>query len=278
MGFIPIDQMKQLREAARQGDQRAIRILKAQMDGKDYSGLLGEYFNKPSTPNKPAPTQTVSSQPAMGNPAQSNGIPMPEQANFDPYKDIKDPKLRKFLEYNDVKPGDAEYETTVEAYYKEFPKARPMAESKPSEEDEDEFGIPDTSDIHLPDDIDDDSGSIYGAEDEDDGDSIYGDEDEPINDDEPYVEQTATSNPNAPVQKEKNCLDALIADEIEAIEGYNKAIMEITGMDLSEAVKKGLLADLEEIRKDEFDHLDKLKRMKESMEKKEEKEVPGNVQ
>ena len=70
--------------------------------------------------------------------------------------------------------------------------------------------------------------------------------------------------------EEKDTIDFLIEDEYEAIDGYDKAISKIMRMDLGDAAKKGVIADLEEIRRDEFEHVEKLKRMKEALKKKEE--------
>ena len=197
MAYIPFDKMKLLREAARNGDERAKKILMLQADGQDFSSLLEEHF---------APHQEK---------------PVIEHTG------VSDEKLKKFLDYNGVKEGDPEYESTVEAYYKEFPKARPQETQEPQE---------------------DDNYSIYDKE-----------EDEEIEEniqDECFV-------------------DPLIRDEVEAIEAYNKAIMKVINCDdRTEAVKKGLMADLEEIRKDEIDHLDKLKRIRESLSKKEPEPYP----
>ena len=156
------------------------------------------------------------------------------------------------MEYNGVKPGDPEYNDTIEAYYQEFPKARPGAnknlEMKATNTD---------VDVKLPDDGEEDNHSIYDEEDE----VII---DSPTQN---YVEEQKTEG------EEKNVIDFLIDDEYEAIEGYDKAISEIAKMELSEAIKKGVIADLEEIRKDEFDHVEKLKRIKSSIVKKEESAI-----
>lgn len=200
MRFIPIDKMKILREAARNGDERAKKILNMQMNDEDFSSLLEEQFSTPKTEDK--------------------GILVKES-------NLPDDKLQKFLKYNNVKEGDEDYESTVEAFYKEFPKARPVAEAKATDGD----------DIELPN--DEDNTSIYGEDDE-------------------------------PIQEDKSFIDDLIQDEYEAIEQYNKAISEILKLDEGDSLKKGLITDLEEIRRDEFDHVEKLKRMKSSLTKKEE--------
>ena len=94
MAYIPFDKMKALREAAKNGDERAKHILDMQLKGEDFGSLLDEHFSP-----KKDPQQEVS-----------------ESISND-----DDDKLQKFLEYNGVKPGDIDYDSTVEAYYKEFP-------------------------------------------------------------------------------------------------------------------------------------------------------------
>ena len=200
MRFIPIDKMKALREAARNGDERAKKILNMQMNDEDFSSLLEEQFSTPKTEEKEILVKESNSP---------------------------DDKLQKFLKYNNVKEGDEDYESTVEAFYKEFPKARPVVEAKATDGD----------DISLPN--DEDNASIYGEDDE-------------------------------PIEEDKIFIDDLIQDEYEAIEQYNKAISEILKLDEGDSLKKGLITDLEEIRRDEFDHVEKLKRMKSSLAKKEE--------
>ena len=237
MAFIPIDKIKSLREAAKNGDARAKQILTMQMNGEDFSALLEEYFKEPNEKVE-AKTKTVSN-PEIHAKSITN-------------EEITDPKLKKFLEYNGVKPGDPDYESTVEAYYEEFPKARPGA-NKPLEMQATETDV----DVKLPEDSEEDNHSIYDEEDEE------------IKDDVKFDSPTQHYVEN----EEKSVIDLLIDDEYEAIEGYDKAISEIAKMELSEAVKKGVIADLEEIRKDEFDHVEKLKRIKESIIKKEEKVI-----
>lgn len=205
MAFIPIDKMKALREAAKNGDERAKHILDMQLKGEDFSSLLDEHFS----PKKEEQKHIVAEN-----------------------TDNVDDKLQKFLEYNGVKPGDDDYQATVDAYYQEFPKAKPQQTETIGK-------ATDGDDIVLPND--------------DDNSSIYGEEDEPIVDD-----------PN----QNDGFLDYLLEDEVEAIDGYNKAIMDVMNRDkMSEAVKKGLISDLEEIRKEEIEHLDKLKRLKQSVQK-----------
>lgn len=245
MAYIPFDKMKSLREAAKNGDARARKIIIMQMNDEDFGSLLDQYFAKPETPNKAGETSKTEQ---MVNKEISPGT---VEDN-----DIADPKLKKFLEYNDVKKGDVDYESTIEAYYQEFPKARPGVnlETKAT-----------NTDVVLP-------------NDEDDGSSIYGDEDEEIKDDEsktiiPSAAQKHMKEEGLEASsEEKDTIDFLIEDEYEAIDGYDKAISKIMRIDLGDAVKKGVIADLEEIRRDEFEHVEKLKRIKASINKKEEKE------
>lgn len=232
MAYIPFDKIKSLREAAKNGDARARKILIMQMNGEDFNSLLEEYFANPEQPKEEKPV--AASTPIIED------------------NDITDPKLKKFLEYNGVKKGDQDYESTIEAYYQEFPKARPGAnlEMKATNTD---------VDVVIPND--------------DDGSSIYGEEDEPIEDDVKFDSPTQHHVQETVATEEKNCIDTLIEDEYEAIAGYDKAISEIMRMDLSDAIKKGLIADLEEIRRDEFEHVEKLKRMKKSSNTKEEQVI-----
>lgn len=104
MGFIPVDKMKQLREAAKNGDERAKKILRAQLDKKDYSADLDAYFAMPATE-----TQSVDTQIQVAQPTKSTG-------NL---------KLDAFLADNGVQEGSPDYEDAVNDYYNEFPEERP---------------------------------------------------------------------------------------------------------------------------------------------------------
>ena len=228
MAFIPVEKMKSLREAAKNGDPRAKQILKMQMDGEDFSSLLEEHFK--------APTEIKKEETVVANPEIHN--------------EITDPKLKKFLEYNGVKPGDPEYNDTVEAYYQEFPKARPGAqknlEMKATETD---------VDVKLPDD-EEDNHSIY---DEEDGDVTF---DSPT---QHYVEEQ---------KQEISVFDKLMNEELDAIHSYDEAILEIMkSEEHSDTEKKGIIAKLEEIKRDEAEHFEELKHLKESSVKKEESAI-----
>ena len=47
--YIPFAQVRQLREAAQSGDERARNILIKQMNDEDFSAELEEYFSVPRT-------------------------------------------------------------------------------------------------------------------------------------------------------------------------------------------------------------------------------------
>lgn len=209
MSFIPIDKMKQLREAAKNGDERAKHILRAQLDNVNFKNDLDDYFSE-------------SKQDVV------------EKTNLD-NNTSEDTRLQKFLKYNNVTKDDPEYESTLEAYYKEFPQEK-------------------TANVQ----------SDLNSNNNEDNFSIYGEEDEPINQDDNLMQS----------QKYECFIDPLISDEIEAINGYNKAIMEVMNEDdQNEAEKKGIIADLEDIKREEIEHLDRLKRMKSSIFKKHKKEL-----
>lgn len=239
MAYIPFDKMKSLREAAKNGDARARKIIIMQMNDEDFGSLLDQYFAKPETPNKAGETSKTEQ---MVNKEISPGT---VEDN-----DIADPKLKKFLEYNGVKKGDVDYESTIEAYYQEFPKARPGAnlETKAT-----------NTDVVLP-------------NDEDDGSSIYGDEDEEIKDDVKFDSPTQHHVQETVATEEKNDIfDKLMGEEIDAIRSYDDAILKVMDSgQYNDNEKKGIIAKLEEIKHDEREHWEELKRLKENSIKKEE--------
>ena len=118
--YIPINKMKQLREAAKNGDELAKKILKAQLNDIDFNDDLDSYF---------APKENHVETSVI---QEDNNITKEEPSN-----DV-DPGLAQFLEDNGVKKGDAEYNDFVEDYYREYPKARPniSQEEKPVVEEE----------------------------------------------------------------------------------------------------------------------------------------------
>ena len=114
--FIPIDKMKSLREASKNGDANAIKILSMQMSGEDFSPLLDEYF-------QPKPVQ-----------AEDGGMEsksLPQKPNS---------KLEQFLAFNNITKDSPDYDSFVEDFYKEFPdeKEKPSMVENPVEKIEDD--------------------------------------------------------------------------------------------------------------------------------------------
>lgn len=189
--FIPIDKMSKLREASKNGDVNARKILDMQMSGGDFGSLIDEFF-------KPKPVQEA--QVEVGTSTTTKSLPESHENS----------KLEQFLAFNNVTKDSPDYDSFVEDFYKEFPNER-MPQIKKTEEDC--FVMP------------------------------------------------------------------LIQEKIKSISSYNEAIMKVMEMDeLGDAAKRGLMADLEEIKHDEMEHLEKLKRMKGGLDKKEEKaEAEGEM-
>ena len=115
MPFIPIDKMKQLREAAKNGDERAKKILRAQLDGKDYGADLDSYFAP-----KQAPQTT---QGSFSMPAKEPGE-MPKGVG------TGNPQLDEWLRSNGIHETDEDYEDALNEYYMEYPEQRPAEEEK----------------------------------------------------------------------------------------------------------------------------------------------------
>ena len=115
MPFIPVDQMKKLREAAKNGDERAKKILQAQLKKQDYSADLDAYF-KPA--EEPAPTRIIGGNPGSVQEAKAT-------------KGTGNPKLDAFLADNGIVEGAEDYDDAVNDYYNEFPNERPAEEPKP---------------------------------------------------------------------------------------------------------------------------------------------------
>lgn len=103
MKFIPIEKMSKLREAAKNGDERARKILDMQMSGGDFSPLLDEYFQPKPEVNMKAQTVETKSMPQ------------------------KKSKLEEFLEFNHVTKDSPDYNSFVEDFYAEFPNEKPDA-------------------------------------------------------------------------------------------------------------------------------------------------------
>lgn len=117
MAFIPIEKIKKLREAARNGDERAKKILRAQLDGSDYGADLDAYF-------APKPEPAEHSMPAV-EPGE-----MPKKVHIH-----NNPQLEEWLRSNGIKDTDEDYEEALDEYYNEYPDQRP----DPSEELEEEI-------------------------------------------------------------------------------------------------------------------------------------------
>lgn len=99
--FIPIDKMKQLREAAKNGDERARKILHAQLNGSDFSADLDSYFASKPEP-KAEPVQVSTEQAAESGDKQLSG-------------------LEQFLADNEITKDSPEYDDFVKDYYYEHP-------------------------------------------------------------------------------------------------------------------------------------------------------------
>lgn len=116
MRFIPIDKMKKLREASKNGDETAKKILKAQLNGTDFDSDLDIYF-KP----KPEPVSELAQDPEEGI-MQTTTEKAAEQG------EELDSGLVQFLKDNEITKESPEYNDFVEDYYRENPKARPIKE------------------------------------------------------------------------------------------------------------------------------------------------------
>lgn len=134
MGFIPIDKMQALREAAKNGDERAKKIIKCHLMKEDYSKDLDDYF-RPSV-DKIEEKETIS-EPVINSASENKGLDFVENS-----------KLRQFLLANGITEKGEEYDNAVSDYYNEFPKEREEAEEKvPSYEPDPEVDY--TSGISL---------------------------------------------------------------------------------------------------------------------------------
>lgn len=97
MKYIPFDKLKTLREAARNGDENARKILKMQLDGtEDYGELVESYFApKPEPEAKPEEkVETVVSG--------------------------DDGRLEKFLSDNGISKDSPDYDEAVKEFYAEI--------------------------------------------------------------------------------------------------------------------------------------------------------------
>ena len=102
--FIPIDKMKQLREAAKNGDERARKILHAQLNGSDFSADLDSYF---------APKPEPQAEPVQVSTEQAAELGSPESKKLS--------GLEQFLADNEITKDSPEYDDFVKDYYFEHP-------------------------------------------------------------------------------------------------------------------------------------------------------------
>lgn len=98
--FIPIDKMSKLREASKNGDANAIKILDMQMSGEDFGSLLDEFF-------QPKPQQVVEARKSLPQKPQS--------------------KLEQFLAFNNITKDSPDYQSFVEDFYNEFPNEKSVS-------------------------------------------------------------------------------------------------------------------------------------------------------
>ena len=139
MAFIPMNKMKMLREAAKNGDERAKKIIMLQFNNQDYTKDLEDYFKNPQE-NTPTPVE---------------GQNLPKEEPKVERKSTGIAGLDTFLEGNGIKEGDEDYEDAIYDYFNEYPNEIPEGgvESllkrnvEPQEEDNHETNINDVLDF-----------------------------------------------------------------------------------------------------------------------------------
>lgn len=83
-----------------------------------------------------------------------------------------------------------------------------------------------------------------------------------------YVEEYKKENPETDECETVACesldekIQMLVDDEIEAVKGYDDAIVMVASGDYTDSERKGIMAIFEEIKNDELEHIEKLKRLK----------------
>lgn len=124
MPFIPVDQMKKLREAAKNGDERAKKILQAQLNKQDYASDLEAFF-------APAPETTITATKVISNGGNPGSVQEAKATNG-----TGNPRLDAFLADNGIAEGDEDYQDALNDYYNEFPEDMPegWGKSKPAPE------------------------------------------------------------------------------------------------------------------------------------------------
>lgn len=118
MAFILGSKYKPLREAAKNGDERAKSILKMQFDGSEQSELdasVEEYFNPPQKKAPPIQEAFVKVEEPVATTSTGNKA------------------LDKFLRDNSVSEDSEDYEDYVNTFYDMFPKNRPIKPTRPTE-------------------------------------------------------------------------------------------------------------------------------------------------
>lgn len=103
--FIPIEKMKALREASKNGDERAKKILMAQLNREDYSKDLDDYF-APKVEEAPIPTPFVKEE--------------KEEVEKDGFT-TGNSRLDSWLLNNNIKEDDEDYEDALHEYFNEYP-------------------------------------------------------------------------------------------------------------------------------------------------------------
>jgi len=209
--FIPVDKLKQLREASRNGDSKAKSILRAQIDNpSNFSAMLEEYF----APTPETVIETVSEE----------GVEMPF------YRDEeeghhKNKRLMKFLHDNGVEnEGHPDYKEMVEEFYHEFPN-----------EEKEECDI--TEKLADP-------------------------------------EHVTTEGHECECFSLVDKLKELEADENEAINGYDSAIMLVSNdPEMNNDEKTVLISVLQKIKNDELEHISILLEKLKKYEKKEKNDI-----
>jgi bacterioferritin (cytochrome b1) len=92
--FIPIDKLQKLREAARNGDVKAKKILSMQLGGEeDFSEMLDSYFAPPAEPEEVQTKTKVS------------GV-----------EGTDDARLQKFLDDNGITKDSPDYEDAIKEF------------------------------------------------------------------------------------------------------------------------------------------------------------------
>lgn len=82
-----------------------------------------------------------------------------------------------------------------------------------------------------------------------------------------YVEEYKKENPETDECETTACesldekIQMLVDDEIEAVKGYDDAIVMVASGDYTDSERKGIMAIFEEIKNDELEHIEKLKRL-----------------